>query len=136
MATILTAALPVLAETSPAPPVAKATARSFALHGDTIRDDYYWLREKDSPDVLTYLKAENDYTDAVMKPTEPFQEALYKEMLSRIKESDLTVPWPYRGWLYYSRTEKGKQYRIYCRKKGPEGPEQIVLDLNELARGE
>ncbi|HEY7369769.1 MAG TPA: S9 family peptidase [Thermoanaerobaculia bacterium] len=137
MATMLTAALPLLAESSPtAPPVAKTVPRSFQLHGDTIKDDYYWLREKDSPDVLAYLKAENAYADEVMKETEAFQSALYKEMLSRIKETDLSVPWAYRGWLYYSRTEKGKQYRINCRKKGPDGPEQVLLDLNELARGE
>jgi oligopeptidase B len=135
---IIGTALPVLAETTPAPtpPAAKVVPRSFELHGDTIRDDYYWLREKQSPEVIKYLEAENAYADAVMKETEAFQETLYKEMVGRIKETDLSVPWAYRGWLYYSRTEKGKQYRTYCRKKSADAPEQIVLDLNELARGE
>ena len=79
-------------------------------------DDYFWLREKTNPEVAAYLEAENAYTDAVMKPTEPLQEALYREMLARIKETDVAVPYREGGYFYYSRTEEGKQYPIYCRE--------------------
>jgi oligopeptidase B len=107
------------------------------VHGEKRQDDYFWLRRKEDPQVRAYLEAENAYTDAVMKPTEPLQEALYSEMLGRIKETDLTVPFRKGDFFYYSRTEKGKQYPIYCRKKGSlEAAEEVMLDANELARGE
>src|SRR5262249_6036486 len=93
-------------------PVAKKVAHTETLHGDTRADDYYWLREKTNPEVITYLEAENAYTAAVMKRTEPFQEALYREMLGHIKETDLSVPHRQGDWYYYARTEQGKQYRI------------------------
>ena len=106
------------------------------VHGDVRQDDYHWMREKDDPEVIAYLTAENAYTDAVMKPTVAFQESLYAEMLARIKEDDQSVPYRLRGYYYYSRTEKGKQYPIYCRKAGSlEAPEQVMLDLNQLAEG-
>ena len=91
------------------PPVAKKTPRTDVIHGDVRQDDYHWMREKDDPEVIAYLTAENAYTDAVMKPTVPFQESLYAEMLARIKEDDQSVPYRLRGHYYYSRTEKGKQ---------------------------
>ena len=84
-------------------------------------DNYYWLREKTNPEVIAYLEAENAYTDAVMKSTENFQEALYKEMFGRIKETDVNVPYREGDYLYYSRTEQGKQYPIYARKKSGDG---------------
>jgi len=122
---------------APKPPVARKAARTTTLHGDTLRDDYFWMREKTNPEVRAHLEAENAYTTAVMKATEPLQEQLYKEMLGRIKETDLSVPYRDRGWFYYSRTEKGKSYPIYCRKKGSlDAPEEVMLDVNELARGE
>jgi protease II len=97
---------------------------------------YHWLREKENPDVRAYLEAENAYTDAVMKPTEAFQAALYQEMLARIRETDEEVPCRRGGFFYYSRTEEGKQYPIYCREAGGlEAPEQVMLDLNQLAEG-
>src|SRR5215472_16908655 len=117
------------------PPIAKRVPRVQVLHGDRLEDPYYWLREKDSPDVVAYLTAENAYTDAVMKGTEAFQEALYGEMLGRIKEDDRSVPFRRGEWLYYSRTERGKQYPIYCRKRAPGGVEQITVDVNALAEG-
>jgi oligopeptidase B len=117
------------------PPVARKVPKIDVVHGDVRQDDYFWLRDKDSADVTAYLESENAYTDAVMKPTEAFQEALYREMLARIKEDDQSVPYPYGGWLYYSRTETGKQYAIHCRKAAPDGPEQVTLDLNALAEG-
>lgn len=117
------------------PPVAKRVPRVEVLHGDRRVDDYYWLREKSNPEVIAYLEAENAYADAVMKESEPFQEALYQEMLGRIKQTDLTVPYRLRGYYYYSRTQEGKQYSIQCRKKGSlEAPEEVLLDLNELAQ--
>lgn len=122
---------------SPRPPVAKKVPRVDTLHGELREDDYYWLREKSNPEVIAYLEAENAYTAAVMKPTEAFQKALYDEMLARIKQTDLSVPVRDHGYYYYSRTEEGKQYPIHCRKKGHlDAPEQVVLDLNELAKGE
>jgi oligopeptidase B len=118
------------------PPVAKKVEKVVTLHGEARSDPYFWLRDKPNPDVAAYLEAENAYTAAVMKSTEPFQEALYSEMLGHVKETDLSVPYREGDWLYYFRTEKGKQYRIYCRKKFPDGPEQVTVDLNELAKGQ
>jgi len=121
---------------TPRAPVARKIPRTDVVHGDVRQDDYYWMREKDDAEVIAYLTAENAYTDAVMKPTVPFQESLYAEMLARIKEDDQSVPYRLRGYYYYSRTEKGKQYPIYCRKAGSlEAPEQVMLDLNQLAEG-
>ena len=121
----------------PQPPVAKKLPKVDVLHGDRRVDDYYWLREKSNPEVISYLEAENAFTAAVLKPTEAFQESLYKEMLARIKQTDLSVPVRDHGFLYYSRTVEGKQYPIYCRKTlAPDAPEQILLDLNDLATGQ
>jgi len=118
------------------PPVAKRIPKATTNHGDTLVDDYAWLRQKEDPDTTAYLEAENRYTDAAMAPTKPFQEALYKEILGRIKETDLSVPYPKRGYWYYTRTVEGLQYPIYCRKRGSlDAPEEIMLDENELAKG-
>ncbi len=118
------------------PPVAKKVPKTGTLHDDTRVDNYYWLREKSNPEVTAYLNAENVYTDALMKPTEAFQGTLYKEMLGRIKQTDLTVPYHLGKYFYYSRTEEGKQYPIHCRKRDEANArEEVTLDLNELARG-
>jgi oligopeptidase B len=117
------------------PPVARKVPRVDVVHGDVRQDDYAWLREKDSPEVTAYLEAENAYADAILKPTEEFQAALYREMLARIKEDDQSVPYPYGGWLYYSRTETGKQYPIHCRRRALDDHEVVTLDLNALAAG-
>jgi oligopeptidase B len=117
------------------PPVARRVPRVEVVHGETRVDDYYWLRDKDAPEVRAHLEAENAYADAALKSTEAFRETLYREMLARIKEDDQSVPYRYGDWLYYSRTETGKQYPIYCRKRSPEAPEALVLDLNVLAEG-
>jgi oligopeptidase B len=94
------------------------------------------MREKTDPEVIAYLESENAYTESVMKPTEEFQAALYKEILGRIKQTDLSVPYKYGEYWYYTRTEEGKQYPVYCRKhRSMDGVEQITLDLNELAKG-
>src|SRR5438445_4441240 len=119
------------------PPVAKLVPRTTVLHGDTLGDNYYWLREKTNSEVIAYLEAENAYTAAVMKPAAALQESLYKEILCRIKQTDLSVPYKLGGYWYYTRTEQGKQYAIHCRKRGSlDGKEEITLDLNALAKGQ
>ncbi|HEU5321304.1 MAG TPA: S9 family peptidase [Methylomirabilota bacterium] len=121
---------------TPQPPVASRVPKVEVVHGDRRQDDYGWLRQKDHPDVLAYLHAENAYTDAMVKPTGALQEALYREILGRIKEDDQSVPYRRGGHFYYARTEKGKQYPILCRKTGSlEAPEEVTLDLNALAAG-
>ena len=118
------------------PPMAAKKPRSVEIHGYTLKDDYFWLREKSSPEVVKYLEAENAYTEATMKGTKAFQESLYAEMLGRIKQTDLSVPTRIGDFFYYSRTEEGKQYQYMCRRKGSmEGAEEILLDLNKLAEG-
>ncbi len=120
----------------PAPPVAKKVPRTSEVHGVKLSDDFFWMRDKKNPEVISYLEAENAYTEAMTKGTAELQERLYKEMLSRIKETDTNVPWPLGGYLYYTRTEQGKQYLTYARRKGSmNSPEQVLLDLNEMAKG-
>src|SRR5436190_17954478 len=109
------------------PPLAKRVPKIDVIQGEKRQDDYFWLRQKDHPDVLAHLRAENAYTDHVMKPTDGFQEALYRELLGRIKEDDQSVPYRRNGWLYYLRTEKGKQYSIQCRKPAHDAVEQITM---------
>jgi oligopeptidase B len=119
------------------PPVAKKDPKITEIHGRKLVDDYFWLREKSNPDVRAYLEAENAYTDGVMKATEPMQAKLYDEMLARIKETDVQVPYKQGDYFYYSRSEKGKQYAILCRKKGSlDAPEEITLDINQLSEGQ
>lgn len=116
------------------PPAAKKITRETQVHGALLKDDYFWMRERANPEVLDYLKAENAYLESVLKPTEPLQKKLYEEMLSRIKETDLSVPVKRGNYYYYSRTEKGLQYPLYTRKKGSlDAPEELLLDLNLLA---
>ena len=118
------------------PPVARRIPKIDVVHSETRVDDYFWLRDKPDPDVAAYLNAENAWADEVMKGAAALQERLYKEMLSHIKETDLSVPYRFGSWWYYSRTEEGKQYPIFCRKKESlEAPEQFMLDLNELGKG-
>ena len=102
-----------------------------------FRTRTFWLREKNNPAVLEHLKAENTYTAAVMAPFKAFEDKLYNEMLGRIKQTDVSVPYPQRGYWLYARTEEGKQYPILCRKKGSvDAPEEVVLDVNKLAEGQ
>lgn len=121
----------------PAPPMAKKEPKVTEVNGVKLVDNYFWLRDKKNPEVKAYLEAENAYTDAVMKPTEALQKKLYEEMLSRIKETDVEVPYKDGGYFYYVRTEAGKQYPIRCRKRGSmDAPEEVILDVNELAKGQ
>jgi oligopeptidase B len=128
---------------SPAPdsesieaPQALRVPRTTTVHGRALTDDYGWLRDKDDPRVHAYLEAENAYTRAVMQSSEAFQDNLYQEMLARIKETDMGVPYRYGDFDYYSRTEAGKDYPIYCRRRRVEAaPEEIILEMNTLAEG-
>ncbi len=121
----------------PKPPVAKTVPHVTEVNGHKMVDNYFWLRDKPNAEVRAYLEAENVYTDAVMKPTEGFQSKLYDEMLSRVKETDVEVPYREGDYFYYIRTEAGKQYGIRCRKKASmDAPEEVLLDVNELAKGQ
>ncbi len=121
---------------TPRPPMTEKQTRTTKIHNDTMIDDYFWLREKSNPEVIAHLEAENSYTDAMMKPTAALQGKLYKEMVGHIKETDVSVPYRWGSYFYYTRTEQGKQYPIYCRKQGSlDAQEEVVLDQNELAVG-
>lgn len=118
------------------PPVAQVIPKSITMHGDTRVDNYFWLREKSNPEVIAYLEAENNYTAALMKPTETLQETLYQEVIARIKETDSSFPEKLGDYHYYTRTEQGKAYPIFCRKKDSmAGGELVILDQNKLAEG-
>jgi len=122
---------------APKPPMAEKKTKTTNIHGETLVDDFFWLREKTNPAVMSHLQAEDAYAQAAMKHTEALQEKLYKEMLSHIKQTDTNVPYRAGNYFYYSRTEEGKQYPIFCRKKGSlDAPEEIILDQNELAKGQ
>ena len=124
----------IMSQAAPKPPVARVVPKVDTLHGEKRVDNYFWLREKGSPEVRAYLAAENAYTEAGMTHTQALQETLYKELLGRIKETDMAVPHRQGGYWYYTRTEEGKSYPIYCRKKGTlKAPEEVILDQNELA---
>ena len=128
----------------PSPPVAPKTHTETTLHGVTLTDDYAWLRDKQGPEVTAYLEAENAYSDAVMAPLADLREKLYEEMLSHVKQTDISVPFRDGEWWYYTRTEEGQQYAIHCRKPasadrdlppGNDVPEEVLLDGNQLAAG-
>ncbi len=149
-------------ETSLTPPVARKVHTETRLHGVVLTDDYAWLRDKQDPEVTAYLEAENAYAESVMAPLADLREQLYQEMLSHMKQTDVSVAYRDGDWWYYTRTEEGLQYGIHCRKKtsaaqtlrapslrfvpgarvgnletGPpsDQPEHVILDGNELAKG-
>ena len=123
--------------TPPAPPTARRQPNPTTLHGHTLTDDYAWLREKSSPEVLAHLAAENAYTASIMGPTADLQDTLYKEMLSHIKETDESVPTLDNGFLYITKTVQGSQYPIHYRRPAtPNSSEAILLDINQLAEGQ
>jgi oligopeptidase B len=128
------------------PPVARKDRRETTFHGVTLTDDYAWLRDKENPEVTSYLEAENAYAEAEMAPLKGLEDELYREMLSHIKQTDVSVPFRDGGWWYYTRTEEGLQYGIHCRKRAAGEPgveskppedavEEVVLDGNKLAEG-
>lgn len=127
--------IPLTDQTSQ-PPVAQVIPHNETRYGTTVVDNYFWLRDKSNPKVIEYLEQENAYTEAMTKGLKPFEDSLYNEMLSHIKQTDLSVPVRRGDYFYYSRTEQGKQYPIQCRKKGGlEAKEEVLLDLNELGQG-
>ncbi len=145
-ATAFTLAAMILHSTTPAsgqttgerrpPPMADRQPRELTIHGDTRQDDYFWLRERENPDVIAYLEAENAYTAAITAHTEELQETLFQEIRGRIKQDDSSVPYKEGTHFYYTRFEDGKEYPIFARRPGSmDAPEQIMLDGNVLAEG-
>src|ERR1700748_538790 len=130
--------VPTLAFAGANPPQAPQRPHEINQAGHTREDPFFWLREKDNnAEVLKYLEAENRYTETSLKHIGKLQETLYHEMRGRIKESDISVPEKMDEYYYYSKTETGKQYGVYCRKKGSlEAKEEVLLDENELAKGQ
>jgi len=127
---------PIVADTTAAPPVAKTVPKPITVNGDTRIDNYFWLRDRNDPATIQYLEDENRYTEAMTLHTVVLQSKLYSEMLGRIKQTDLSVPTKRDDYFYYSRTEEGKQYSIFCRKHGSiQAPEEILLDGNAMAEG-
>ena len=117
-------------------PVARRETKAVAIHGTELVDDYGWMRDKTSNEVIAYLNAENAYTEAAMAGTVDLQATLYKEMLSHIKETDESVPYRKGGWWYSTRTVEGLQYPIHCRRSAPDADEVVFLDVNKLAEGQ
>lgn len=117
-------------------PTAPKRPHTLTRHGITRIDNYYWMRDRNDPETMKYLNAETDYLEEMMQHTKPLQERLFSEMKGRIKEADTTVPEKRGGYFHYERHERGKQYPIFCRKKGSlDAPEEILLDQNALAEG-
>jgi oligopeptidase B len=128
------ALMPLAAQTSQ-PPVAPVKEHREVRHGETVIDNYFWLRQKSDPEVVRYLQAEDAYTAEQTHALKPFEEALYTEMLSHIRQTDMGVPVRRGAYLYYARTEEGKQYPIQCRRKGMmDAPEEVLLDANALGK--
>ena len=118
------------------PPRAKKVEKELTIHGDTRIDPYYWLNERDNPEVIAHLEAENRYKEAVLEPTEELQEKLFEEIVGRIKKTDMSVPYKFQGYFYYTRYEGEGEYPIYCRKAGSlDDEEEILLNVNEMAEG-
>ncbi|MEK7406907.1 MAG: S9 family peptidase, partial [Acidobacteriota bacterium] len=118
------------------PPRAKIVPRQLEKHGHVRTDNYYWLRERDNPEVVKYLQAENEYTAAMTAHTKALEQSLFNEFKTRIKQTDMSAPYKRDDYYYYSRVEEGKQYPIFCRKKGSlEAAEEIMVDVNEVAKG-
>lgn len=117
-------------------PMAKKTGKKTVIHGHTRTDYYHWLKDRDNPGVKKYIESENDYTKVVMKDTEKLQEKIYNEIIGRIKQRDISVPYYKDGYYYYIRYEYGKEYPVYCRKKESlDGKEELILNVNEMAEG-
>lgn len=118
------------------PPVAKKIPKELTIHGDTRIDNYYWMNDREDPEVIAHLEAENVYKEAVMQHTEILQEKLFEEIKSKIKQEDESVPYKKNGYFYYTRTVPEKEYYLICRKKeNLEAPEEVILDENKMAEG-
>ena len=119
------------------PPVAEKIKIELTENGNIRTDNYFWLNQSDNPKVIEYLKAENDYSDKMLKHTEALQEKIYTEILGRIKQNDASVPYKDNEYFYYTRHEDAREYPVYCRKKGTtDAPEEILLNVNEMAKGQ
>lgn len=119
-----------------APPKAAKIEKKLEIHGDVRIDNYYWLNERENPEVLAYLTAENAYYDTITAHTKAFQKSLFEELKSRIKEDDESVPYFKNGYYYITRFEKGSQYPIYSRKKDKlTAKEELLFNVNEMAKG-
>ncbi len=120
-------------------PVAPIKPEKLEIHGDVRIDDYFWLNQREDPEVIKYLEQENDYLQARLQPTDELQKQLFEETKGRIKQTDVSAPVPDRGYEYYTRTEEGKQYSTFCRRKitgdDQRGPEEVLLDENQMAEG-
>jgi oligopeptidase B len=117
-------------------PVAARREKVLEIHGDRRVDPYYWLREKEDPEVTRYLQAENEYADQVMAPAAQLRDRVYKEIVGRIQETDFSAPVFHKGHWTYTRTIEGLDYEIYCRRTGSmEAAEDVLLDGNEMAKG-
>ena len=117
-------------------PIAKEVAHEMTIHSDTRNDEYYWMRDRENPEVIDYLNQENAYREQIMKGTEKLQGRLYEEIVGRIKKDDSSVPYLLDGYYYYTRYEGDKEYPLYCRKKGSlTAPEEVMLNVNEMAEG-
>ncbi|MBE0653459.1 MAG: S9 family peptidase, partial [Bacteroidales bacterium] len=117
-------------------PVAQKISKELSIHSDTRIDNYYWLNNREDSAVIAYLEEENTYQDHIMKGTKYFQEQLFNEIVGRIKQTDMSVPYRLNGYYYYTRYEEGQEYPIHCRKKGTlEADEEVMLNVNEMAKG-
>ena len=123
-------------ENGPKPPKAEKIEKELTIHNHTRIDPYYWLNERSNPEVIKYLESENEYTAKKMAPTEELQNQLFNEIINRIKQDDESVPYFKNGYFYYDRYEQGKEYPIYCRKKGSlDAEEEVMLNVNDMAEG-
>src|SRR4051812_27842521 len=135
---IAIAALPASAPVVPQPPVAAGKPYQVVSPNGSREDEYYWLRDdqRANPEMLAYVKAENDYADRMLAHIKPLESKVYQEIIGRLQQDDSTVPYLMNGYWYYRRYETGKEYPIYARRKGAkDAPEEILLDGNEMAKG-
>ncbi|WP_266362713.1 S9 family peptidase [Tellurirhabdus rosea] len=122
--------------TASAPPRAAVKPEDLTVHGHTRTDNYYWLNQREDPEVIAYLEAENEYTEQVLSPVKEFRERLFDEMKGRIRQQDESVPYRENNYFYYTRYLEGSEYPLYCRKRGSlDGPEEVLFNCNELAEG-
>lgn len=120
----------------PTPPIAATRSHVLHVQGDAIGDEYAWLEDKTNPEVIAHLEAENAYTQVVLAPMRPLIDQLYQEMRGRIQEADVSAPVRHGPYLYYTRTEAGREHPLYCRRRAPDGPEELLLDVNVIAEGQ
>jgi oligopeptidase B len=120
----------------PKAPMAKQVPKELTIHGDTRVDEYFWLNQRENPEVIAYLEAENAYTSEALKHTQSLQDTLFEEIVGRIDPTDMSVPYKDNGYYYYTRYEEGNEYPYHCRKKGSlEAEEEVLLDVNAMAEG-